>query len=435
MIIEKKQALAAVSLLWIGSISGAAFTFFTQVLLARGLGPSEFGVFSAALAMVTLLAPIAGFGIAGFWLKAFGKEGWQAVRWLKPSLHFVIISTVITFSILIGWSEFGPHDELTKSILFILSAHVLGCVVLELVSSKLQLEERYTSLAIWQLAPHLMRLIFVILLTAVVMDSFSIENISYVYAMVSLCLSVAGVYTLVGMKKGNLKLKGHESYGNRKALVGKINLYTVAMQAWPFGLATVFHLIYFQSDIVILKYLVGSEAAGSYSVAFFVMAGVYLLPGVIFQKFMLAKLHRWANSDRDKFYKSYLVGNRLMLFLGVMAMLLIWLFSPMVIPWLFGVAYKETVTLLMILALCAPLRFIATSVGSVLVTQEHMSRKVKYMGGVAVINVMMNFVLIPHFNAMGAAYATVLSEMILLSLYFYSANKHVFTEDEKLDSA
>ncbi|MBV1951456.1 MAG: oligosaccharide flippase family protein, partial [Cycloclasticus sp.] len=58
-----------VSLLWVSSLLGAACAFFTQVILARKLGPTEFGVFATAFAMVTLVVPLAGFGVAQYWMK------------------------------------------------------------------------------------------------------------------------------------------------------------------------------------------------------------------------------------------------------------------------------------------------------------------------------------------------------------------------------
>src|SRR5687767_12146338 len=82
---NKTTAFKAISLLWVGSLAGAGFAFLTQVFLARKLGSNDFGAFSSALTTITLLAPLAGFGISQYWLKAFGQEGWAAKRWLKPS--------------------------------------------------------------------------------------------------------------------------------------------------------------------------------------------------------------------------------------------------------------------------------------------------------------------------------------------------------------
>src|SRR5690554_4522989 len=149
----RRNAVRAISFLWLGSLAGAGCAFLTQVVLARVLGPNTFGIFASALATVTLLVPLAGFGVAPFWLKVFGEEGWQARRWWPGSFRFVCVSTLVVLISLALWAGFGPHDDAMSLSLWLLLAYVMGQVVVELVSSKLQLEEKYIRLAIWQFSP------------------------------------------------------------------------------------------------------------------------------------------------------------------------------------------------------------------------------------------------------------------------------------------
>ncbi|MBE0471968.1 MAG: polysaccharide biosynthesis C-terminal domain-containing protein, partial [Methyloprofundus sp.] len=186
-----------------------------------------------------------------------------------------------------------------------------------------------------------------------------------------------------------------------------------------------FHLIYFQSDIILVKYITGDEAAGYYNVAFTIMVAVLLFPGIVYQKFLLPKMHRWAHHDRALFYKVYRQGNVAMLILGLLAMALIWLLSPLAIPFLFGDEYKDAVGLLTILALSAPILFVASSVGATLVTQEHMKTKVKLMGLVAIVNILLNLAFIPFYGAEGAAVSTLMSNVLLLTLYVHYRKKAI----------
>ncbi|MDC0181946.1 polysaccharide biosynthesis C-terminal domain-containing protein [Candidatus Thioglobus sp.] len=171
------------------------------------------------------------------------------------------------------------------------------------------------------------------------------------------------------------------------------------------------------------------QAAGIYNVAFTIMAAVYLLPDVIYQKYLLPKFHRWANYDRARFLEVYQAGNGAMLLLGVFVSGAILILAPWVIPLLFGKVYQEAVSVLTILALCVPLHFLAISIGVTLVTQEHMRLKVYYMGVVAVINVLLNILIIPLYGAQGAALSTLLCEITLLILYLLAVRKHVFGSD------
>lgn len=378
--------------------------------------------------MVTLVAPLASFGLGGFWLNIFGQEGWQAVRWLRASFLFAGLSTALVLTALFAWAMLGPHDITTRGLLIVLSLHLLGQVIVELISSKLQLEERYAGLAVWQFLPHLLRLLLAAMLAFVLLSQFTLYSVAYVYALISASVCIVGVVMLWRMYRGQLALKGHGDAG----LVGQqpmsMPIGQVVARTWPFGLAGIFYLIYFQSDIILLKYMVGNEAAGVYNVAFVIIAAVYILPNVIYQKFLLPKIHRWANHDRELFYRVYRKGNWLMLALGSLAMLGIWLLAPWGIPILFGDNYTGAVLPLTVLALAVPARFLSSSAGAALSTQGHMIRKIYIMSIAALINVILNILTIPLIGVLGAAASTVITEIILVVMLQVYAVRKVFLE-------
>lgn len=427
---SKRQAVKVISFLWIGSLLGAGCAFLTQVVLARQLGPGQFGLFASALAMTTLFAPLASFGIAGYWLKVFGQEGWKAMRWLPGSFSFSALSTFVVVAMLVIWSFFGPNDPVTAKILPILSFYILGQVALELVSGKLQLEERYTSLALWQFLPHFARLVLIVFLAYFPGILLDVQIVVLSYAVIAILIFLTGVIQLHHMYSGAFLLNGHAIEGGL-AIQEKVvhpGILMVASQAWPFGMGGIFYLIYYQSDIILLKYLVGAEAAGIYNVAFLVMSAVYLLPSVVYQKFMLPKLHRWANFDKERFYDTYRRGSLLMLTGGTVAMLFLWGVLPWVIPAVFGVDYQGAVLLLQILAFAAPVRFLASSLSSVLTAKNLMKMKIGIMGLAALLNIAINLILIPTYGELGAAVATLITELILLLAFYMAVTKYVLFE-------
>lgn len=427
---NNKTAIKAVSLLWIGALLGGVFSFLTEVILARHLGAANLGIFAATMKTVSLLTPIAGFGVAQYWLKAFGEEGWGATRWFGISFRFTLLSILLVIFLIIFWGLFGPNDELTTLLLIIMSLYVPGQVSLELVSAKFQLEERYQSLTLWQLIPHFARLSLVFVFIYWLGEWTKLSHIASIYAFVASIITLVGIYQLRRMRQGVFELKGHirhDDFPLNAQKQHKIpNTLDLVINIWPFGLAALFHLVYYQTDIVLVKYITGADAAGKYNVAFTVMAAVYLLPSAIYQKFLLPKVHRWANQDRGKFYRVYRQGNIAMLIMGSITMIGIWLTVSWGVPLLFGKQYIESVPLLNILAISAPLIFVALNAGATLVTQNHIKTKVKLMGIIAVFNIILNASMIPRFGATGAAISTVISNFFLLLLYYFAAEKIVF---------
>ena len=182
-------------------------------------------------------------------------------------------------------------------------------------------------------------------------------------------------------------------------------------------MAGFFHLIYFQLDIVLVGYLIGSKAAGFYSTSFIILTAIYMLPLAIYQKFLLPKIHRWSKSDKQKLYFVYQQGFKLMLLLGVLSAILVIILSPQLLPWLFGDDYFPTVNLLMILALSIPFRFLISNSGSILNTRDNMQSKIKAMIAIAIINLVLNLIFIPKYGAISSAIIMVTCEILLYLIY------------------
>ncbi len=414
-----------ISILGLGSVGGAGLSFLAQVLFARQLTPADYGALASALVVVAMLAPIAGFGVGPYWLRVFGTEGWRAQRWLRPSLYFVAISSLTACVILLGWVWFSERDGFGTLVMW-LSPLVVAMALVELVTARLQLEERYPLLALWQTLPHIGRFVVALVLTGF---GGGLWVVGAGFLSLALLIVALGLVSLSGMLHGSLRLVGHASSSEQYSDWVSPRLTAIPARAWPFALSGFFYLVYFQSDILFLNWFSGPESTGVYYAAFTVMAAVYLIPSVIYQKYLLPKLHRWAEHDRDRFLAVYRFGCGSMLTLGLVVMIILMLAAPWGVPLLFGEEYSEAGKLLLLLGLCVPLRFLAISVAGVFVSHVDMRRKILYMGIVAVVNILLNIFLIPIYSSLGATISTLLSEFILLLLFLFGVRRHVLGGD------
>ena len=111
-------------ILAVGTLLTALLNFATQFMLAKHMSPSDFGIFSSAFYLTMTVAPLCGFGIPQFWLKAFGSEGWGGVRFIIPGLTFTLFTTSIIIVILSGWFLYTEYYH--QKLLFLLSFIVLS---------------------------------------------------------------------------------------------------------------------------------------------------------------------------------------------------------------------------------------------------------------------------------------------------------------------
>lgn len=416
-----RPALTALSLLWMATVAGAVMVFLAQTLLARRFGAADYGLFASSLATITLVAPLAGFGLSQFRLKAFGSEGWGARRWRRASDRFMASSTLLAVVGVVAWARWGPPvDAATRHLLMVLAPLIPGLLAIEQIGSKLRLEERYAALAGWQLLMPAGRVLVAAL--AVAWAAMSVDAVAYGYSLIAVAAVVLAWPQWRAMARDDWRLRGHGRLVAGGDALDWPTLGTLWRQAWPYGMAAVLYPVFFQIGTVLLKYLAGDAQAGRFGIALAVMTAIYLFPATVYQKFLLSKLHRWAVHDRPRFRQVYRWGCTAMLACGVLVGVALALSAGLATR-IFGADYRSVVPLLQLLAVCVPLRFLSTAVGSVLLTEGHMRYRVWAMASCALAAVALNLLLIPAFAEMGAAIATVIAEALLLGSLYRGARR------------
>lgn len=419
-----KKGTIALAILFLGTALSAIAGFLTKIVIARNTTPEIFGNYSTILTTITTLAPLCGFGIQQYWLKTFGQHGSYGVIWIRPSLIFVTISTLLIFIILVCWFIFTLNVTYLTISAIILCFILFNTVGAELLNSTLQIEGKYSYLSIWQL----FQASFLLISISILIYGFNIPltemNISITQASIASIVAIAiipFIKRFINKQKQLSDTKKLTTY--QKEYNPKIS--NIIKEAAPFGVAGLFYLIYYQFGIVFVRQMLGATEAGYYSVAFAFLSASLLIPTVIYQKFLLPKLHRWAYHDRKKFIQSYIYGNYAMLALGLLGLITLWLLAPYIIPLFFGNKYDAAIPIVQIMSINIPIVYVASSAGSLLVTKDHMKTKVCYMGISALISLILSAPLIHIFGTNGAVYTNIICNSFLLMIYFYKVHKSI----------
>lgn len=407
-----RTAFTAISLLWVATAASAGMAFLTTALLAREMGPASFGLFISSVATVTIIAPLAGFGLPRFLLQAYGAEGWAANRWLPALVHATLTTTLLAMLSIVVWSFVGAPGDARGTLLLLLPL-IPGVLAANLMGSKLRLEERYGQLAFWQTTTSGSRLL--VALALLLLPTLDGHFVAAGYGLISVLVAMLAAPQLVSMLRGGLELRGHGPRQLVPAVHEPPSALRLWSQAWAYGMEAVLYPIFFQISTVLLKYLDGNAEAGVFSIALGVLIAVYMLPSTIYQKFLLSKLHRWAVHDTRKFWMVFRRGCVAMLGMGLLIGAAIVVVSPWAVPIAFGAKYLAVVPVLQLLAICVPLRFLSSGVAGALLNERHMRYRVVLMGLSAVVVVVLNVLLIPAYHALGAAMAITVGEAVLLA--------------------
>lgn len=429
------SALRSITWLWLGSLTGAAAALISQVILARGLGPAEYGEFVAALTIITILAPLAAFGVPAFLLRAYGQEGNQAKRWISPAYFFSVLSTTSVVLVIIAWALLASHPITTSHLLILLAIHIPAQAMLELTLCKHQLDDRYRAMGIWQAAPHLVR---AALLAALVVAPLSANLENFTLYFYALAYIVPSVMLIIFSRRELyiLKSEAFMAHGFGQPSVSRISALdnipgskAVFRLSAPFGFGTLLHLVYSQSGIVFLRYLDTPDSAAILGILVYILSAVYLFPSVMFQRYIQKSFHILSNNEAANFRSIIFNTTVKAIVSGIGLMLIIWLAAPALIPMVFGESYSIAGSMIVTAGICIPFRIGSIALGTVLQTRTHVDTKIKCMLFVALANIVLQIILVPSHGISGAIYVTIATEIMLFLLYGYFVRLFFWYDD------
>jgi len=193
-------------------------------------------------------------------------------------------------------------------------------------------------------------------------------------------------------------------------------------QAFPLALANFFSIMYFRADTVMLASISGQDAVGLYNAAYRLLEFTLIVPayynGAIFP--VISASH---NTNPQRFMLIYRRSVKYMwvaslpLAIGTAAL------APRLVEVLYGQAYAACVPALRVL-MWTLLLIAVNSINAPYLIAMHRQKSVTTLTLAAVLlNVGLNFWAIPRFGILGAAWTTLVSEAVMVTLFMAVLSK------------
>lgn len=209
-------------------------------------------------------------------------------------------------------------------------------------------------------------------------------------------------------------------------------IITVLMQqALPFAVGNLFNLIYFRIDAILLSKLspYGVIANMWYGLPYTLVNAFTTLPGAFMMGAMFPVLSRAYENERDRLSEAYTFGMRWMVICAIPLVVGLATLSYEITSVLFIKYTPENVEKLAIamrlLSVSGGLIFLTTVVQTMLRAADKRRAFTILMGTTALLNIGLNFILIPRISHVGAAMSMVISEVYLLIVGFSYITKHL----------
>jgi O-antigen/teichoic acid export membrane protein len=164
-----------------------------------------------------------------------------------------------------------------------------------------------------------------------------------------------------------------------------------------------------------------------------IMLGVFTLPSTIFQKVLMPNIQNKLVTDMRSAFYIYKKGRVFMLILGLILGVFVGLSSDRLIALFYGDKYKEAGHLLTILSFCIPLRFVNSSAGAFLNSEETAAYKSKVMFVCALVSVCSSIFFIKLYGYLASGYILIFIEIIMLVFFSLKVDREIFKRviDEK----
>jgi len=384
---------------------------FVGVWIARYLGPEQFGLFSYAQSFVGLFTAIATLGLDGIVVRELVKDENRKDELIGTAFWLKVIGAFGVLLILAIAINFTSNDTYTNTLVFIIASatifqsfNVVDLYFQSKVMSKFVVYANIISLFLSS-----------VIKIALILNEAPLIAFAWIILFDSFILACGFIYFFI---------KNNSTF-NFKNLKLRSKIATLLLKdSWPLILSGIVISIYMRIDQVMIKEMMDSEAVGIYSAAVRVSELWYFIPVAIVVSLFPAIIN--AKSQGEEFYHARL--QKLYDFMVWMAIAIAFpmtFLSDWIIGLLFGQTFIAAGSVLMIHIWTGVLVFLGVAFSRYLLV-ENLNKKAFYRTLVgAIINVILNYILIPLYGIQGAAVATLLGQLSANYLYdFFDKDLH-----------
>lgn len=404
--------------LWIfgSSAFGRGFLFLFYIFLARVLGKEQFGQYSFAYTFVVLWGFLMDWGF----------------------------STIITKRIVRdkGSGQVLFQDLFAKELL--VSAAFVGLAMFSLIFLKIDIE---------------LKVLIGFMLLGMVLDAYlkffcgvyrAFETMEYESILVViqkvLFIFLSTLFILIGWPLYSLGISFLLSYivsvwiaaeALRKRFRISLHARGIALSdkaTWKEGfslcMVAFFTFVYFRIDILMLKYFHGDTEVGIYNAAYILIQGLMLIPMAVLTATFPSFSKAWA-SDVPKLQKDYQKSFSLFLELAFFIFLFGFLWADKIISAIYTEVYQASAVNFKLLLIALLFIFPNYVLTQLMVATDSQDRYAFFAICCAFINIGLNFFFIPIYKGMGAAVATIITELTLFILIYLVITKKLAGIDVK----
>lgn len=394
------KTLRNVGWIMVGRIVHMLLSFLIGVLTARCLGPDNYGLLNYATAYTTFFTAFCTLGINAVIVKNFIDNPSEEGETIGTTLVLRLVSSGLSLYTIIGIVKIIDGNEPVT--LIVVSFYCLSLVFQVFDTFNYWFQSKLLSkyYAIATMISYAVASAYrgVLLILGKSVQWFAIAN-SIDYCIVAILL-----YVFYKMNRGP-KL----SFSKKKAkeLLGI---------SYSYILSSLMVAIYGATDKLMLKQMMDEASVGYYSLAVSISTiWAFILSAIIDS--LKPSIMRYHNENKELYEKTNRLLYALVFYISLIASLGITVIAPLFIRILYGEEFLLTVAPLRIVVWYVAFSYLGVARDAWVVCEKK-QKYLKYLyAGSAVLNVLLNFLLIPVIGVCGASLASLITQISTIFVF------------------
>jgi O-antigen/teichoic acid export membrane protein len=399
------------SWMFIGQLS-MIISLTLNIWLARYFGPEKYGAISYIFAFVGIFSFIANFGIGEILIRELVTCPEKKNKLLGTSSLLLAIGGFLAFLISSITGIITEPETLTK-ILIVFYSTIFIWSPINVISAYFQATvqaKKNAYVQIWGTVLVSIFKIFIILCG---------KGIIWIVFAFTLDYVIGGILYILSYIKSDLKIRDWEFDIKIAHTFFSSSFFLILSGATGYLLLKI--------DQVMLKFYLEKEAVGIYAAGVKLSEIWYVVPGIIASSIFPAIIN--AKKINTVFYVERLKKLYFFLILAAVGIAIpITFLAPYVVTILYGTEYVQSIAVLQIYIWSGIGLFLSVGINKQLITENHLKTIFLYSSCSAVLNIVLNMVLIPKIGINGSAVATLVSysvgPVVILLLYKLNILKH-----------
>ncbi|CAH8242578.1 putative polysaccharide biosynthesis protein [Vibrio aestuarianus] len=380
------------------------------VWVARYLGPEEFGTLSYAMSYVALFSAFATLGLDGIVVKELVKDRDQETIILGTAFLMKLLGSIFMICLVAVSLAIFPNENST---IFLVIASATIVQSFSVIDFYFQSEVKGKYVAISNIFALLCSSFAKLML---IVNDASLEWFAYVILFEMTVLSMSYIYFYV--KKSQSIRQWQANY---KVAVNLLK------DSWPLIFSSLVVTLYMKVDQIMLNNMIGPESVGHYTAATRLSEVWYFIPVVICNSLFPAILNA-KKISHDLYVQRLQKLYDFMLWLALLIAIFVTLITDPLIGFLYGSAYASSSSILLVHIWSAVFVFLGVASSKWFIAEGLQKQALYRTIAGLIVNIILNYLLIDEYGALGAAFATLVSQMMASYLFnaFNVKTRNVF---------